>query len=216
MSRLGDFYENRITGERVVVLRGDEDAAPGQSGLGHLTVGPHGAVAGEHVHPRISERFTVIAGTLGTRIRGVERTLNAGEQATAQSGVAHDWWNAGESFASVLVEVEGPDEQRLRFDAMFATIFGLANAGRTNATGMPSLLQLALLAREFRDVIVFTRPPRAVQAPLFLALGAIGRARGLRGVYPEYLHVHGRTQPDPAVLALAGIELPPGQAGAGG
>jgi hypothetical protein len=40
------------------------------------------------------------------------------------------------------------------------------------------------------------------------ALGAVGRMRGLRGVYPEYLHVHGRTQPDPAVLALAGIELP--------
>ena len=213
MSRLGDFYENRITGERVVVLRGDEDAAPGESGFGHLTVAPRGAVAGEHIHPRISERFIVISGTLATRLGGVERRLNAGEEATAEPGVAHDWWNAGEGFASVLVEVEGPDEQRQRFDAMFATIFGLANAGRTNASGMPSLLQLALLAREFRDVIVFTRPPRAIQAPLFAALSAIGRLRGLRGVYPEYLHVHGHTQPDSNVIALAGIELPAGPAG---
>jgi quercetin dioxygenase-like cupin family protein len=212
MSRLGDFYENRITGERVVVLRGDEDAAPGESGFGHLTVAPRGAVAGEHIHPRISERFIVISGTLGTRLGGVERTLNAGEEATAEPGVAHDWWNAGEGFASVLVEVDGPDEQRQRFDAMFATIFGLANAGRTNASGMPSLLQLALLAREFRDVIVFTRPPGAIRAPMFAALSAIGRLRGLRGVYPEYLHVHGHAQPDPDVLALAGIELPPGPA----
>jgi len=105
----------------------------------------------------------------------------------------------------VLVEVHGPDEQRQRFDAMFATIFGLANAGRTNARGLPSPLQLALLAREFRDVIVFTRPPRAIQAPLFAAMGAIGRARGLRAVYPEYLHVHGHAQPDADVMALAGI-----------
>jgi hypothetical protein len=37
MSRFGDFYQNRITGERVVVLRGDEDTAPGESGFGHLT-----------------------------------------------------------------------------------------------------------------------------------------------------------------------------------
>jgi hypothetical protein len=57
----------------------------------------------------------------------------------------------------VLVEVEGPDEQRQRFDALFATIFGLANAGRTSARGMPGLLQLALRAHQFRDVIVLKR-----------------------------------------------------------
>jgi quercetin dioxygenase-like cupin family protein len=210
MSRFGDFYENRITGERVVVLRGDEDAAPGESGFGHLTVAPHGAVAGEHVHPQIRERFIVVSGTLGVRLGGIEHRLDAGEEATAEPGMAHDWWNAGEDFASVLVEVEGPDEQRQRFDALFATIFGLANAGHTSARGMPGLPQLALLAHEFRDVIVFTRPPRAIQTPLFATLGAIGRMRGLHGVYPEYLHVHGRTQPDADVLALAGIEPPAG------
>jgi len=59
-------------------------------------------------------------------------------------------------------------------------------------------------------VIVFTRPPRAIQTPLFGTPGAIGRMRGLHGVYPEYLHAHGRTQPDPDVLALAGIEPPAG------
>jgi mannose-6-phosphate isomerase-like protein (cupin superfamily) len=205
MSRFGDLYENRVTGERVVVLRGDEDAASGESGIGHLTVAPHGAVAGEHIHPSISERFAVISGTLGASVGGVERRLEAGDEVTAAPGVPHDWWNAGEDFASVLVEVGGPDEQRQRFDAMFATIFGLANAGRTNARGMPGPLQLALLAREFSDVIVFTRPPRAIQGPLFASLGVIGRMRGLRGIYPEYLHVHGRAQPDPAVLQLAGI-----------
>jgi hypothetical protein len=79
MSRSGDFYGNRITGERVVVLRGDEDAAPGESGFGHLTFAPHGAVAGEHVHPQILERVIVISGTLDTRVpevlalAGIER-----------------------------------------------------------------------------------------------------------------------------------------------
>ena len=50
MSRYGDFYENKVTGERAVVLRGDEDGH-GQSALVHLTAWPHGSVVGEHIHP---------------------------------------------------------------------------------------------------------------------------------------------------------------------
>lgn len=205
MSRYGDFFENRITGERIVVLRGDEDAATGQSALAHLTVTPRGAVAGEHVHPQIEERFAVISGVLGTRLDGVERELRAGEGATAAPGVRHDWWNAGDGDASVLVEVSGPSEQAARFEAMVATIFGLANDGLTNAKGLPHPLQLVLLAREFDDVIRFTRPPRALQAPLFALLAPIASMRGLSGLYPRYLGPHGRTTPDPAVVALAGL-----------
>jgi mannose-6-phosphate isomerase-like protein (cupin superfamily) len=205
MSRFGDFYENRITGELVVVLRGDEDSAPGESALAHLTVKPRGRVAGEHIHPRIRERFAVLSGTLGTRLNGIERELHADEEAAAAPGMAHDWWNAGDEDASVLVEVDGPREQAPRFEAMIATIFGLANDGRTNGKGLPSPLQLALLAQEFDDVIRFTSPPRALQRPLFSVLGALGRMRGLRATYPEYLDPHGRRTPNPEVVARAGL-----------
>jgi mannose-6-phosphate isomerase-like protein (cupin superfamily) len=189
-----------------VVLRGDKDRSPGQSGFAHLTVKPHGAVAGEHIHPQIEERFRVISGTLGMRMDGVECELHAGEEATASPGTPHDWWNAGDEYASVLVEVSGPDQQAARFEAMIATIFGLANDGRTNDKGLPNPLQLALMAREFEDVIRFTRAPQAIQAPLFTALGGLGRMRGLRAVYPEYLHPHGRTDPDREAVRLAGIK----------
>jgi hypothetical protein len=91
---------------------------------------------------------------------------------------------------------------------MIATLFGLANAGRTNAKGMPDPFQLALVGREFADVIRFTKPPAPVQAIAFRVLGAVGRLRGSRGIYPEYLRPHGRTMPDPAVAALAGITPP--------
>jgi len=208
VSRYGDFYENRITGERAVVLRGDEDRVPGQSGVAHLIVRPHGAVAGEHVHPHLTERFFVISGVLGTRVDGVARELHAGEEATVAPGVRHDWWNAGEGEASVLVEVAGPDEQAVRFEQMIATIFGLANDGRTNAKGLPNPLQLALLAREFEDVIVFCQPPRAVQRALFGLLCAVARARGLHAIYPQYLPPHGTAAPDPEALRHAGISPP--------
>lgn len=201
MAQRGDMYENRVTGERAVVLSGDDDG-DGQTVLVHLTVSPGGAVVGEHVHPGIEERFRVMSGTLGVRLDGEELGLGAGEEAVAPAGVPHDWWNAGQGDAEVLVELAPPDP---RFAQLIATLFGLANAGRTNAKGMPGPLQLAVIGREFDDVIRFTSPPPAVQRVALPVLGALGRARGYRGVYPEYLAPHARVDPDPAALALAGL-----------
>lgn len=206
MSRRGDLYENAVTGERAVVLRGDEDGG-GASILVHLRVRPGGAVAGEHVHPRITERFQVLAGTLGTAVAGVEGRLTAGQAATVPPGVAHRWWNAGDQEAGVIVEITPPEP---RFERMIATLFGLANTGRTNAKGLPHPLQLALVADEFADVVVFTRPPAAVQRIVFGCLAPIARRRGLKPMYPELLAPHGSVEPDPDALAAAGLGAQPG------
>jgi hypothetical protein len=68
---------------------------------------------------------------------------------------------------------------------MIETLFGLARLGHTNAKGMPNPLQLSLTAREFGDVIVFRRPPAAVQRALFAALSPIAHWRGYRATYPQ-------------------------------
>ena len=201
MARHGDLYENIVTGERAVVLRGDE--APELPMLAHLTVRPGGFVAGEHVHPALTERFTVIAGELATRIDGVEGTLRAGEDATVPPGVRHDWWNASGEDAHVLVELSGPGVAR--FEQAIATGFGLANTGRTNAKGRPSLLQAALMAQEFADVLVFTKPPAWVQRALFGVLAPVARSRGYKGIYPELLGPHGIVEADPRAMAAAGL-----------
>jgi hypothetical protein len=78
------------------------------------------------------------------------------------------------------------------------TAFGLAQDGKTNRRGMPNLLQLALFAREFDDVIRFTRPPRLVQQVLFTVLTPIARLAGYRGCYAEYL-----TRPPAEIVAVA-------------
>ncbi len=52
---------------------------------------------------------------------------------------------------------------------------------------MPSLLQLALLAREFEDMLFFTKPPRVLQKILFGILAPVARLLGYKGSYPEYL-----------------------------
>lgn len=79
----------------------------------------------------------------------------------------------------MIVELSPATELR-RFEDMIATLFGLANTGRTNAKGLPSPLQLALTASEFSDVIQMTKPPAPVQRAAFAVLGTVARWRGLR------------------------------------
>jgi len=159
VARCGDVYENTVTGERGVAPRGNEDD-DGQSALVHLIVQPHGQLPAS-IFTRGSGRGSGSspAGS-GRAWTGVERTLTAGGEAVAVPGTWHDFWNPGEVDAHVLLELSPLDP---RFEQMIGTMYGLANAGKTNAKGMPDLLQLAMTGREFQDVAQYARPPRAVQ-----------------------------------------------------
>ena len=108
-------------------------------------------VVGEHCHPAMVEKFTVLEGDLNVKRNGQTGILRQGETAVAEAGAWHDWWNAGNRDARVRVEIT-PGE---RFLHMIETFFGLARLGHTDSKGMPHLLQLVLIAREFSDVVVF-------------------------------------------------------------
>jgi quercetin dioxygenase-like cupin family protein len=182
MSKAGDVIENPVTGERVVVRVGTEDSGGDLLAVdGHIK--PGGAVTGEHVHPAIDEDFTVLRGQVGFRIDGRESIAEPGKRLHVPAGTAHDWWNAGEEEAHVRVEIR----PGARFEEMALNLFGLAQDGKTNSRGMPNLLQAAIFAREFSDVLYFTKPPLWVQRLLFGALAGVARVLGYRGSYPEYL-----------------------------
>jgi cupin domain len=123
--------------------------------------------------------LTVIKGELTLKLAEQMTVLRAGETAVAEPGVWHDWWNASDRHdARVRVEVT-PGER-------FAhTVFGLARLRHTNRKGMPHLLQLALFAQEFSDVIEFRSPPPVVQRTLFAALTPIAQWLGYRATYPQ-------------------------------
>ena len=182
MSKAGQVIENPVTGERVVVRVGTADST-GELLVVDAYVRPGGAVTGEHVHPAIEEHFTVVRGRVGFRLDGRETIARLGHRLHVSPGTAHDWWNAGEEEALITVEIRPGG----RFEEMIANLFGLAQDGKTNAKGMPNLLQAALFAREFEDVLYFTKPPRAVQKVLFAVLAPIARLLGYKGSYPEYL-----------------------------
>jgi quercetin dioxygenase-like cupin family protein len=183
MGRKGDVHINPVTGERAVV-RVSPDENGGELMIADLHIRPGGAVVGEHIHPTIEEKFTVLRGRVGFKLEGKKAIAEPGQTLVLPPGVAHDWWNAGSEEALVRVEIR----PGARFQDMVLNIFGLAQDGKTNAKGLPNLLQLSLFAPEFADVVVFTQPPRAVQRILFGMLGPIARLLGYRGSYPQYLN----------------------------
>lgn len=192
MSVAGDVIENPVTGERAVVVIGTAETGGELLGV-DLFVRPGGAVMGEHYHPAIEERFTVVRGRLNYRLNGKAGVGSPGDTFVVPAGMTHQWWNATADEVQVRIEVR----PAARFEACILNAFGLAQDGKVNAKGMPNLLQLAVFAREFDDVIRFTRPPRWVQRLLFGLLAPVARLLGYRGNNPEYLTRRASAAPQP-------------------
>jgi quercetin dioxygenase-like cupin family protein len=179
--QVGEVWENPVTGERAKILELPTNNPEGRA-TSELTALVGARVVGEHRHPALVERFTVLEGELTFKLEGQTSVLREGETGVIEPGMWHDWWNASsDRNARARVEVT-PGE---RFGHLIETLFGLARLGHTNAKGMPHPLQLALTAREFSDVIVFRSPPPAVQRALFGVLAPIARRRGYRAIYPQ-------------------------------
>jgi len=178
--QIGEVWENPVTRERATILELPHHN-PERRAAAELLALVGARVVGEHRHPGMVERFTVLEGELTVKRGGETSILRQGETATIEPNLWHDWWNASDRDARVRVEVT-PGE---RFAHMIETLFGLARLGHTDAKGMPHPLQLAVFAREFSDVIVFRSPPTAVQRVLFGALAPIARGWGYRATYPQ-------------------------------
>ena len=178
--RTSEVWENPVNRERLTILERPWDNPAGRAVL-ELTALVGARVVGEHRHPAMVEKFTVLEGDLTVKRNGQTSLLRQGETGIAEAGVWHDWWNAGDRDARVRVEIT-PGE---RFLHMIETFFGLARLGHTDGKGMPRLLQLVLIAREFKDVVVFRSPPPGMQRIVFGALAPLARWRGYRETYPQ-------------------------------
>jgi mannose-6-phosphate isomerase-like protein (cupin superfamily) len=178
--RVGDELTNPVTREyaRLLELPWQNPEHRSRAEL-QAVVGSR--VVGEHLPPGQTERFTVLEGELTVRLDGANRILREGESAEVGPGRWHDWWNAADRDARVLVEVT-PGE---RFGHMIETMFGLAQLGHVDARGMPDLLQMAMIGREFADTVQFRSPPPALQKAMFAMLAPLAHVLGYRGTYPQ-------------------------------
>jgi len=131
------------------------------------------------VHPFQTERFEVLAGTLGVR-RGKEKVeLRAGETVIVEPGEAHKFWNAGDDVVRFVCTVT----PALQFERLIATMYTLAAAGKTNKKGMPNPVRLAVIANHHFDDVRLPKIPQGLQK-LALVLGApVGRLLGFRATF---------------------------------
>ena len=86
---------------------------------------------GERVHPGLEEGFTVVRWRLGYRLEGREGVAGPGQHLHVPHGTTHDWWNAGEEKARIVVEIS----PAARFEEMIKNLWGLAQDGKTDAKG---------------------------------------------------------------------------------
>jgi quercetin dioxygenase-like cupin family protein len=186
VARRGETIENPVNGERITWIETAQSTG-GELLACDLYLRPAAAVAAEHRHVRQEERFAVHSGAVGFEVAGEARMASQGDEVTIPIGVAHRWWNAGQDEARVRVELR----PALDTETFFETFFGLARDGKTNAKGIPGLLQIAVLFRDLGDSCPQpVKPPRSVQRGVFTVLAPIGRLFGRRAVYPKYSPRH--------------------------
>jgi mannose-6-phosphate isomerase-like protein (cupin superfamily) len=181
MAYAGQIIENPPSGERVKwhTTAGDSGGALVRF---ELWCRPGGGVPMTHVHRRAEERFEVLEGTLGVEIDGIRSTLVRGGCATVPAGAAHRYWNAGDDELHVVVEVS----PALHFEQVMETLFGLARDGRSRPDGVPGLLQLAVIHREFGDEVTVPGIAGVVLRVVAAVLAPIGRLAGRRATYEAY------------------------------
>jgi uncharacterized RmlC-like cupin family protein len=123
--------ENPLTGERVAICRSGEVLE-----LDHWW--PVGHRTARHRHPKMEERWLIVAGTAAFRIGDVERVAGPGERLSAAAGVAHESWNAGDEPVQVRVEMR----PGLRWAEFVERLFALEDRA-----------QLGELLRQYPDEI---------------------------------------------------------------
>jgi mannose-6-phosphate isomerase-like protein (cupin superfamily) len=139
---------------------------------------PGGGVLADHVHPRLEERYEVLAGEVTFRVDGKAVVSGPGGKVVVAPGVRHSFENTGSDTAHL--EVEADPAMRLRESIEQGA--SLAQTEKLTATGKPrslrALIELAALAHRYRETVILSSPPPAVQRlvfPLLARFASSGR-----------------------------------------
>lgn len=179
MAHRGQTIDNKATGERVTFLETAKDTN-GELLRFELRVRPGGHVAANHVHPDQEETLTIRSGTLKF-LHGKELLqLKAGDTHRIPKGIPHEWWN--EQDHDMVCEVSFTPAGNT--EVFLEQLFGLGSAGKCDAQGRPSFLQIMVFANRYK--MYADKPPVPLQRFLAYLLAPVARLAGLRSFYPTY------------------------------
>jgi len=143
----------------------------------------HSNEPAEHYHPYQAEDFTVLSGELTVRIDGQIKVLKQGDSLHIPKTKVHSMWNNSQNKTVVNWKVQ----PAMNTADLLQTASGLANDGKTNKKGMPTLLQVALMANKYAKEFRLSKPPFAIQKILFIMLTPFAYLLGYRPTYKKYL-----------------------------
>lgn len=177
-----NVIENPVTGERIMFL--DGPTPTGGDVLRFEFWGqPHIVGPAAHVHPQQEEYFEVREGVLSAHVGDRDVVLSPGDSMTVPPGTSHTWWNASNKPVHGYVELRPSMDMHDEFEALFA----LGRAGKTDASGVPGLLQIAVLLDRYPDTIYRAGLPIPIQKFGIKLLAPIARLLGYRVRYPELI-----------------------------
>jgi mannose-6-phosphate isomerase-like protein (cupin superfamily) len=138
---------------------------------------PGGGVLADHVHPQLEERYEVLEGEVTFRVEGKPVVAGPGAKVVVAAGVRHSFQNTGTDTARLDVEAD----PALRLRESIEGGVSLARAEKSTASGKPrslrALIEAAALAQRYRDTVVLSSPPRAVQRLLFPLLASFATSQ---------------------------------------
>ncbi len=132
-----------------------------------------------HIHPSLIETFTCVSGSMIARVGRTTSVVAVGEMIEVMPGRVHGFVNSGTEQLIVDSEVIFPDGYDPSHDLMhFAAIYDRLRRERsaTGRTGEPPLLQMAVLANDWRPVM---RQP-GIAGALMPVLAFVGKLIGYR------------------------------------
>ena len=176
--------QNPVTGQGIRFLRTARDTG-GKLLEMEASYAPQSKEPAPHYHPYQQEAFTILSGEITVRIGSAPpRVLKMGANLHIPRGQVHSMWNAAGEKAVLNWQVR----PAMNTEYLLETITGLAADGKTNAVGMPPLLQTALIAGKYPGVLRLARPPYIIQRILFGLLSPFAWLAGYRAVYKKYIN----------------------------
>jgi quercetin dioxygenase-like cupin family protein len=145
-------------------------------------IDPGGGVT-PHIHPAMEERFKVLSGRPSFLAGRKWRTAAPGDTVIVPAGVRHAYRNRGDEIAHFVCEARPPSS----LQEFLEDVTAFARAGKITRRGLPkgfgALLQAAVMAHHYREMVVLLFPPMPppfLQRLIFPALARLGERRGYR------------------------------------